>query len=58
MMLQPANRETLGLLGRTYKDEWHADRANTSARDSALEWYQRASAIAEIVVNDFPGEIE
>ena len=58
LKLEPANRETLGLLGRTYKDEWHADRANTRARDSALEWYQRAFAIAEIVVNDFPGEIE
>ena len=43
--LEPANRETLGLLGRTYKDEWHADRENTKARDSALEWYQRAFAI-------------
>jgi tetratricopeptide (TPR) repeat protein len=35
----------LGLLGRTYKDEWHADRENTKARDSALEWYQRAFVI-------------
>ena len=43
--LEPANRETLGLLGRTYKDEWHANRENTKARDSALEWYQRAFAI-------------
>ena len=42
---EPANRETLGLLGRTCKDEWYADRENTKARDSALEWYQRAFAI-------------
>jgi class 3 adenylate cyclase/tetratricopeptide (TPR) repeat protein len=42
---EPENRETLGLLGRTYKDEWSADPANNKACDSALAWYQRAFEI-------------
>jgi class 3 adenylate cyclase/tetratricopeptide (TPR) repeat protein len=43
---EPANHETLGLLGRTFKDQWYADPANTAALDSAFKWYRQAFDIS------------
>jgi len=42
---ESTNRETIGLLARTYKEEWYANRNNTKALECALQCYQRAFAI-------------
>jgi class 3 adenylate cyclase/tetratricopeptide (TPR) repeat protein len=41
----PTDRETLSLLGRTWKDEWCADPTNDYALAAAFEWYGRAFEI-------------
>jgi class 3 adenylate cyclase/tetratricopeptide (TPR) repeat protein len=38
----PTNRETLSLLGRTYKDEWCIDPANNHFLQQSFEYYNRA----------------
>ena len=38
----PTNRETLSLLGRTYKDEWCIDPANSHFLQQSFEYYNRA----------------
>ena len=38
----PTNRETLSILGRTYKDQWCADPANEQLLRQAFEYYNRA----------------
>lgn len=41
----PANHETLGILARTYKDQWYNDTSDKSALDSAFHWYKKAFEI-------------
>lgn len=38
----PTNRETLSILGRTYKDEWCLDPANEHSLQQSFEYYNRA----------------
>jgi class 3 adenylate cyclase/tetratricopeptide (TPR) repeat protein len=38
----PTNRETLSILGRTYKDEWCVDPENKQLLRQAFEYYNRA----------------
>ena len=39
------NRETLSILGRTYKDQWYADPANTGYLQQSFDYYNRAFQI-------------
>ncbi|HTG43647.1 MAG TPA: TRAFs-binding domain-containing protein, partial [Verrucomicrobiae bacterium] len=38
----PTNRETLSILGRTYKDEWCIDSTNEHSLQQSFEYYNRA----------------
>ena len=42
---KPPNRETLSILGRTYKDQWCANPANEQSLRQSFDCYNRAFEI-------------
>ena len=49
----PTNRETLSILGRTYKDQWCADPDNEQHLRQAFDYYNRAFEVPP--ADSYPG---
>src|SRR5256885_4750724 len=49
----PTNRETLSILGRTYKDQWCADPGNEQHLRQAFDYYNRAFEVPP--ADSYPG---
>lgn len=49
----PTNRETLSILGRTYKDQWCADPKNEQPLRQAFDYYNRAFEVPP--ADSYPG---
>ena len=49
----PTNRETLSILGRTYKDQWCADPENEQHLRRAFDYYNRAFEV--LPADSYPG---
>jgi len=49
----PTNRETLSLLGRTYKDQWCVEPANEDFLRQSFDWYNRAFEVQP--AESYPG---